>query len=443
MTGKLETIYAQTLTGGLTRPRLEENLSADVCVIGGGLAGINVALGLVQRGKSVVLLESRCLGWGASGRNGGFVLGGYAAGPYELYKKLGASQARQIYGLTLSALKLIRQRAKDFGIPCDITDGHLKCSWYDEPESQKKTVDFLKENFGENIEFWPREKVRDVCRTDRYYDAYFYPGYFHMNPLGYIQGLAGVIESKGGRIFEYSPALAVEETSSGSRVKTASGTVHAAHIVYCGSAYFNGLEKRLSRACLPVSTYVMVTEPLSREKMASAITKPYAIRDTRWTDDYYRILPDNSLLWGGRVGLGTRVPANLDRAMLGDLLKIYPQLEGVRVKSAWAGIMGYTTHKMPHIGRLRDGVWSCTNFGGNGLGPTTAGGEMIAAAIAQGDETYKLFERFGHQWTGGPLGPLVAQGVYYSWGIADALHETGNAFKRAQRKKAAARRTAR
>ena len=166
----------------------------------------------------------------------------------------------------------------------------------------------------------------------------------------------------------------------------------------------------------------MVTEPVTEDRLKAAITQPYAIRDTRWADDYYRVLPDNRILWGGRCGLGRKVPDNLPGEMLADLLKIYPQLKGaVKPAFSWAGIMGYTVHRMPHIGKLAPGQWACTNFGGNGVGPTTAGGEVIARAIAEGDETYKLYEPFGYMYTGSALGPFVAQAVYHSWELRDAI----------------------
>jgi gamma-glutamylputrescine oxidase len=92
--------------------------------------------------------------------------------------------------------------------------------------------------------------------------------------------------------------------------------------------------------------------------------------------------------------------------------------------------MGYTVHKMPLIRKLSDGAWCCTNFGGNGLGPTTVGGEAVAAAIAQGDETYRLFEPFGFRYTGGALGPLVAQAAYHSWELADRLRELKTRLRR-------------
>ncbi len=334
--------------------------------------------------------------------------------------KQGADNAKALFNLTREAQKLIRARIKNYSIACNPVDGHLRASWFDDPETMKAYADKYAK-LGVPAEFWPREKVRDVCRTEHYKDGVFLPDYFHMHPLNYLLGLAQVIEAKGGRIFEDSMAVDVEESSGGSTVRTDKGSVKAKDAVFCGSAYFNGLEPKLSRSCLPVSTYVMVTEALPKEKLESAIRAPYCIRDTRWADDYYRLLPDNRILWGGRVGLGRKAPANLDSLMLGDMLKVYPQLAGAKVAAAWAGIMGYTVHKMPHVGKLRPGVWMCTNFGGNGLGPTTAGGEVIASAIAQNDERYKLFAPFGFAWTGGVLGPLVAQGVYLSWELGDKL----------------------
>ena len=114
-------------------------------------------------------------------------------------------------------------------------------------------------------------------------------------------------------------------------------------------------------------------------------------------------------------------PADLDRLMLGDMLKVYPQLAGTKVDVAWPGTMGYTTHKMPLIGELKPGVWVNTCFGGHGMCATTAGGETVAKAIAQGDESWKLFRPFGLSFAGGPLGPLAAQTVYWYWQLRDLM----------------------
>lgn len=418
----IDSYYSRTLADDAAYPVLDGGIDADVCVIGGGLAGLATALGLAERGKRAVVLEGRRIGWGASGRNGGFVLSGYSAAEEPLIKKAGKARAQELYRLSRDGLALVRERIRKYNIDCSPVDGHLTASWYNTPDEVKAEADFLRETFDENIEFWPKDRVREVCRTDKYYDGLFYPDCFHMHPLNYARGVARAIEQRGGLIFEGSRADRIEEKPGQKIVHTASGRVTAEHIVFCGSAYFNALEKKLSRTCLPIRSDVMVTEPIPADKLAGAITKPYAIRDTRWADDYYRVLPDNRILWGGGCALGP-APADLKDRMLRGLLKIYPQLEGIKADVAWSGLMGYTVSKMPCINRLRDGVWACTNVGGQGLNVTTTGGEAIAAAIAEGDERYKLFELFGNHYSGGALGPVVAQAVYRSWEIGDWIRE--------------------
>ncbi len=421
----VDSYYARSLTDETIYPSLQDEIDTEICVIGGGLAGLATALGLVQRGKKVVLLEGRRIGWGASGRNGGFVLAGFAAGEPEIVKKVGVAQAQEMYRLSKDALGLIKKRIKDFEIPCNPVDGELVASWYDDADAIKRKVDYLATTFDEKIEFLPREKIRDHLGSKRYFDGLIYHENFHMHPLNYLRSIARNIQEKGEQIHEDSMAIDIKESESGVIVKTEKGAVTANHVVFCGSAYFNGLEKRLQRSCLPIRTYVIKTESIEKELLETAIRVPYAIRDNRWADDYYRILPDNSILWGGRVGMGA-APKDLETLMLRDMKHIYPQLEDVKAEVTWSGLMGYTVHQMPHIGKFKDNIWYCTNFGGNGLGPTTVGGEAIASAIAENDDRYKLFEPFGFAYTGGALGPLVAQTVYHGWEFADKLKEWKN-----------------
>lgn len=431
MTDYIDSYYSRTLDDQDPYPSLDSDIETQVCVIGGGLAGLATALGLAERGKKVVLLEARRIGWGASGRNGGFCLSGYAASMDAVAKKTGLDDARTLFGLTKDALKLIRQRIKKYKIPCDPVDGSVVASWFDDPDAVKRKIDYMSTQFGETVEYWPRENTREHYVTDRYYEALFFPENFHMHPLRYARGIGGAIAATGGLIFENSPVTAVRHTVSGLMVDTDQGSVKTDHVVFCGSAYaVGGQEKRLVQACLPIATYVMVTEPISPDVLQSAIRAPYAIRDSRYADDYYRPLPDNRLLWGGRISIG-RDPADLAKIMLEDMRKIYPQFRDVKADVSWSGLMGYTVHRMPLIGRLEPGIWYCTNFGGNGVGPTTAGGEVIARAIAENDDAYKLFKPFGFQYTGGLLGPLVAQAVYRSWELSDWIGEIKNKKKSA------------
>jgi gamma-glutamylputrescine oxidase len=241
-----------------------------------------------------------------------------------------------------------------------------------------------------------------------------------------VQGLARAIAAQGGLLFEQSKATRIEKAPGGYIVHTAGGRVEFKEVVLCCSIDGDGLDKRLSRWVFPILTFIMVTKPLSPELLAQSINTRHAIYDTRFSSDYYRVLPDNRIMWGGRVALKDN-PGQVAKWLMGDLLKVYPQLEGkVEAEMAWSGRLCYATHKMPQIGKLDDGYWYCTCFGGHGLVPTTIGGELIASAIAANDQRYNMFKPFGLKdnamdYGGGAIAPYVAQSVYYWWRLRDMI----------------------
>jgi len=166
---------------------------------------------------------------------------------------------------------------------------------------------------------------------------------------------------------------------------------------------------------------MMATEPLG-ERLASTIRTTAAVADTRSAGDYYRVL-DGRILWGGRMTTRATPPAHLAHLLRADLLDVYPQLGAVRVECAWSGLMGYARHRMPLVGRFPGGPWYCTAFGGHGLNTTAVGAELVARAIATGDDEYRLFEPFAPVWGGGAVGRLVAQTTYWHYRLGDLWRE--------------------
>jgi gamma-glutamylputrescine oxidase len=191
------------------------------------------------------------------------------------------------------------------------------------------------------------------------------------------------------------------------------GTVHAREVVVCGGGYLRGLSAPLERAMLPIATYVMATEPLGAA-LARSIPGQAAIYDTRFSFDYYRPLPDTRLLWGGRISILERDARAIARLLKRDLVKVYPELRDAKVEYAWGGLMSYARHEMPQVGRLPDGTWHALGFGGHGVGPTTAAGELLAAAIAHGEPIPPGFADYGLPRVWGPAGMLAAQ-MKYNW----------------------------
>jgi gamma-glutamylputrescine oxidase len=417
--GHIDSYYSRSQAYDLRYAPLEGEVEAEVCVIGGGLAGLATALGLAERGIKTALLEARRIAWGASGRNGGFVSPGFSLGVDSLVKRVGLDRATALYRLTREAMTLIRSRIDRFAIPCDPVEGVVIASWFDDRAAMERAAAFRRERLAEDAIFWPRETLRDHYRSRRYYDGILLADSFHMHPLNFAAGIAAAAARTGAALHEDSAVTDHRARGNLQIVETARGRVAAEQVVYCCSGYIHGLEPRLSRATLPVGTYVLLTEPLG-ERLRDAIRAPHALADTRFASDYYRPLGDGRLLWGGRVG-AFGPPANLAQVMLGDLLKVYPQLAGLRAEVAWPGTMGYATHKMPQIGRLRPGVWYNMGYGGHGLCSTTMGGELVAAAIADGDERYRLFAPFGLSYAGGPLAAVIAQTAYWSYQLGDAL----------------------
>jgi gamma-glutamylputrescine oxidase len=420
----IDSYYSRTLGKEPPHPELDEEVKTPVCIIGGGMAGSALLLGLAERGvKNPILVEANRIGWGASGRNGGFISAGYSLPPFDIVKKVGENHARQLYGLTQAAMKLIHRRME--GVEEDLLDpntGILNVSWFNETEKIRSHVERMNDVFGENFEFWPREKVRDYFTTERYYDAYFKKSGIIANVLKYTVHVAKLAVNLGARVYEKSPVEKVKKVDNQWHIKTRRGTVIADQVVYCCSAYIGNLKMKLANATLPVATYVLLTEPLG-DRMQTAIRVGHGTSDNRTSSNYYRPLPDGRLLWGGRVSMFHPSQEALKKIMIKDLLHVYPQLEGIKAEVAWGGYMGYTKHKMPQIGRLGDGSWHCQGFCGHGMCSSVAGAEVTAAAIANGDETYKLFEPFGLDYAAKPFGPVVAQTVYWFYQISDKIKE--------------------
>ena len=403
------------------RPALSGEHSARVCVVGGGFAGLNTALGLVERGeRDVVVLESETVGHGASGRNGGFVFGGYSRGEAALLADLGPARAKAIYQRTRDAVALIRTRTGRHAIDCDRVDGGvLWANWFCDPAVLAARRRLLRDHF--DIDWTPVDgaALRAQVKSDRYSAALFEAQAFHFHPLKYARGLAQAIESGGGAVHENSGVTALRRAGSGWRVETADGHVEAEQVVLSCGGYLAGLVPKVDAAVLPIATYVMVTESLG-DRAREVLDTSAAVYDTRFAFDYYRLLPDTRLLWGGRISVRDRDARDVERLLRRDLLRVFPQLDGVRVDYAWSGLMSYARHEMPQIAQIAPGLWVAQAFGGHGVAPTTVAGEVIASAIAEGDPTWREYERYGLDSAMKPFGFAGAQATYWWLQAKDA-----------------------
>lgn len=411
------TYYRDTATARARRVPLEGRHAVDTLIVGGGFAGLDTALSAAERGASdMLLLEADGIGHGASGRNGGFVFAGYSLGEPALIERVGAERARRLFLCTVAGVEKIRARVRDYAIPCEIEEsGVIWANWFRDPCVLRQRQRVLEDTFGVHWDWLTRDEIRERLHTDRYSGGLFEPRALHLHPLDYALGLAAAAEERGVRIHEDSRVTRL--TRDGARgwiATTADGaSVTARRVVLACGGYLSGLVTKVDRAVLPVATYVAVTEPLGAH-LADVMATRAAVYDTRFAFDYYRALPDTRLLWGGRISICRRRAGAIRRLLHHDMCRVYPQLADVRIEYAWSGLMSYARHEMPQIGHDGDGLWWAQAFGGHGLAPTTVAGELLGAALAEGDTGWKVFADFGLTRAWRPLGYAGVQ-ARYAW----------------------------
>ena len=419
----IDTYYRRTLTTEDPCPPLSGSHTADICVVGGGLAGITAALELARRGRQVVLLEGRRIAWGASGRNGGFVSPGYATSLGAIEKLAGRDDAASLYRLSMEGVRVVADNIRDLAIAEAVPiPGIIGAIRHDGGAGLQAYRDRMERDFGRKLRFMPRDEVRTVLLSPKYHQALHDTDAFHFHPLNYARALVREFRRLGGRVHEDS--LVTGATLDGPRkaVTTAGGQIDCGDVVFAGGGYTDQVCPALRRAFLPIATYVLLTEPAA-DRLAGAIRTTAAIGDDRRAGDYYRVVGGDRILWGGRITTRTSDPRDLANRLRHEMVTTYPQLADLKVEIAWSGLMSYARHLMPQIGRLQPGVWYCTAFGGHGMNTTAIGGKVIAEAIAGDSDRYRLFAPFGLAWNGGPFGRAAAQLTYWTYQAMDAWRE--------------------
>ncbi len=406
--------YADTMVAAPERGALNSDLDVDVCVIGAGLAGLTTALELARRGWSVAVLEARQVAWNASGRNTGFVLPGFAESMDAVVRRVGLDHAKALWALSETGLDYVRRTIRETAMPgINLIPGWLKVSKSDDAEDDLALVRLIGQDLGGDIEGWPTERVREVLRSNHYFHAIHFPTAFHIHPLNYALGLAATAEAAGARIYEGTPALSMDGDGVRKRVTTPSGNVRAGNIVLAGNVHLGRVMPRVAGTLIPIWTYVATTAPLG-PRLAEAIAYTGAVSDSDLADNHYRIVDGDRLMWSGGMSTWERNPRRFVDRLKGDIQRVFPQLGDVEFDYVWNGVLGNPLHRMPQIGELVPKVWLASGFGGHGLNTTAMAGNIVARAITEGDDTWRMFLPYELVWSGGRIGRAVAQ-VHYWW----------------------------
>ena len=393
-------------TAAPDRAPLTGDAQADVCVVGGGIAGCATALFLAERGYKVVLLEGNRVAFGASGRSGGQAIVGYACSQDKLVAQVGRADAKKMFDISVDALDLLKQLVEKHHIDCSLHLGHLHTALKPRQEAGLRAYqDELEGQYGYTGTRWlDKAELRQVLLTDRYLGGLRDDRSGHLHPLNYTLGLAAAAEAAGVTIHEQAMVVGIEHGPT-ARVRTAAGpSVRAQHVALCCNAFIDEkISRKLRDRIMPVGTYIIATEPLGQARIEALMRENVAVSDVNFVLDYFRRSDDHRMLFGGRVSYSGRDARNTANATRVRMLNVFPSLADASIEYAWGGHVDITMSRAPDFGRLAPNVYYLQGFSGHGIALTGIAGQLVAETIAGQAGRFDLFTKLQHRnFPGGP-----------------------------------------
>lgn len=408
--------YAATANDRTRHPALEGTVKADVCVIGGGFSGVATALTMAERGRSVVLLEANRIGWGASGRNGGQMIGGIS-GEATIERQLGKAGAKLVRDIRYRGHEIIEGRIAKYGISCDLKRGWMEVA------ARPRHMTAIRAHFeervaegeGDHLELVEAEDLPRVLGTSAYHGGFIDRRSGHLHGLNLCLGEARAAANLGVRIFEDSRVVALEGGAKPS-VRTERGRVEAGTVVIGGEIFDRFGQPRLKGLMLPTGSYIIATEPLSDAVVAEINPQGLAVCDSNVVVDYYRLSADRRMLFGGRCNYSNRDPKDIGASIRPRMVEIFPQLKDAKIDFAWGGRIAIVMNRVPVIERLAPNLYVLQGYSGHGVNATHIAAEIVSDAICGTTETFDLFDRIRHtrlplsDWFGNQM---LALGMLY------------------------------
>ena len=398
-------------------PFLSEAATCDVVVVGGGFSGVNTAVELTERGYEVILIEANRIGWGASGRNGGQIIGGIGHTPERFKKCIGEQGIKTIYQMGIEARDVIKERIETYDIDCDLKWGY--CDVALKPRHMKEFAAWRdwEKAIGNPHPYTllDSSELKGFVNSDRYLGGLHNTANGHIHPLNLCVGEAAAAVSRGARVFEQTRAI---EIISGDNpvVKTEHGSITAKQVVLAGNAYMGKLIPKLSFRVLPSASSVIATEPLSEALATKLLPADVAVCDPRTALDYFRLSADRRMLFGGLSNYTGMEPKNLVPVMRKKMRNVFAELADIKIEYAWSGWIGIGINRMPQLGKLAPNIRYIQAYSGHGVAPTHMMAKITAESIAGETDRFDVMAAIPHMaFPGGRLlgRPLLAAGMAY------------------------------
>ena len=401
------------------RSRTTVDGRTDVAIIGGGLTGVVTALHLARRGAEVHLFEQDTVGFGASGRNGGMATTGMSIGIRQAVDKLGFETAARLYGAYTEAIDLVEKLVTEEGIECDFArTGKLnlatKPAHY---QGFAKTAELLNSRLGGDSQLVPKGDLPREIGSDVFHGGMVESKSAGLHVGRYIRGLGEAAERAGVTIHEEAPVQGLTKTGSGHEVQTSRGRIRANQVLLATGAYtrrpFYWHQVRIA----PVGSFIIATEPLDVSVCDDLLPTRRMASDSKNLLNYFRITPDNRLLFGGRARFaGSNQQSNVKSGKLlrDAMVHTFPQLADAAIDYCWGGQVDMTLDRMVKAGQ-HDGVYYAMGYAGHGVQMATYMGRQMAEYMSGVPEA-NIWRDFEFRRIPGHFGPpwfLPVAGTYY------------------------------
>jgi len=383
--------------------------SVDVAVIGAGFTGLSAALALAKQGAKVAVLESETIGWGASSRNGGMVLTGLKIGVNKLMSMYGRELTRRMYAASLETIGCVERIIREENIACDFArTGHLEVACKQMHfDDYARQVEVIAREFNHQLRIVPRSELRNEIGSDIYYGGMVDEISVGLNPARYVAGLGAAAMRAGACICEHTELQRVERGSQngapGFRLATSRGRVWARNVLVGTSGYTGAATPALRKKIIPIGSFIITTEVLPDALARELSPRNRQIYDSKNYLYYYRLTPDNRLLFGGRAAFFPETEQTIRKSaelLRRGMIEVYPQLRETKVEHVWGGTLDFCFDIMPHAGQT-DGIYFAVGYAGHGVAMATWQGRKMAEWIATG-KTDNPFAEI--QFPGAPLG---------------------------------------
>src|SRR5215470_16196350 len=397
----------------------------DVAIVGGGFCGLSAARALAKRGVNTALLEAETLGWGASCRNGGMVLTGMKLPVPKLIRRYGREAVRKMYAASLESIDCVEQIVREENIDCNFSrSGHLEVACKQAHfDGYSESAALVQREFNHQRRIVSKSELRSEIGSDIYFGGMVDETSAGVNPARYVAGLARAAQLAGACLHDHTRVERIEaESQNGTRrfrLRTSGGAITAREVVLASGAYTTEATPVLRKKIIPIGSYIIATEVLPADFARQLSPRNRMIYDSKHFLYYYRLTPDNRMLFGGRAAFFPETENTVRQSaeiLRRGMITVYPQLRDTRVEYVWGGTLDFTLDVMPHAGKIDD-MYFAAGFAGHGVAAATWFGAKLAGLVC-GDKddvpftkipfpTAPIGLRSGHTWA------LPLAGLWY------------------------------